>query len=201
MARRHIGCLFAASEVFQNRAILFDSIGHSSRILILIRNGYEMLTVKILAVKIRITVFLRSSKISQFPNPSKHITSLNFLATIQTLILAFPIDNKLNTLTVAIGIRLSIDRLDHIFPSRCLRRFQPFHKIVIHECFILIHGCDIACKIHVAASAIDGKCSAIELETCFILDIDIAARRFDSTIVLTGVRAAKERCAICARRQ
>ena len=161
-----------------------------------------MLTVKVLAVRIiRSTVIPRSSKISQFPNPSKHITSLNFLATIQTLILAFPIDNKLNTLTVAIGIIFSIDQLDHIFPSRCLRRFQPVHKIVIHECFILIHRCDIARKGHATTSSLDRERSAIELETRFILDIDIAARRFDSTIVLTGVRAAKERCAICARRQ
>ena len=63
-----------------------------------------MLTVKVLTIRIRTTVFTRSSTISQFPNLSKHITSLNFLATIQTLILAFPIDNKLNFLTVAIGI-------------------------------------------------------------------------------------------------
>ena len=72
---------------------------------------------------------------------------------------------------------------------------------MIHERFILIHGCDITCKIHVATSSIDGKRSAIELETCFILDIDIATRRFDNTIVLARARAAKERCAICARRQ
>ena len=160
-----------------------------------------MLTVKILAVGIRNTVILRSSKVSQFPNPSKHIASLDFILMRQLLIVFLPTDNKLLALAVAIDIIFSIDRREHIFPSRRLIRFQFCYKIMIHEGFILIHGCNIACKVHVAASTIDGKRSAIELETCFILDIDITARRFDNTIVLTRVRAAKERRAICARRQ
>ena len=81
-----------------------------------------MLTVKVLTIRIRTTVFMRSSKISQFPNLSKHIASPDFLLTIQLLIVVLPIDNKESTLTVAIGIRLSIDQLDHIFPSLSLSR-------------------------------------------------------------------------------
>ena len=146
-------------------------------------------------------ITLRSSKISEFPDLSKHIASPVFLITIQLLIVVLPIDNKESTLTVAIGIRLSIDRLEHIFPSRRLIRVLSCQKIMVHERFVLIHGCDIARKCHIAASAIDRKCSAIELEACFILDIDITARRFDNTIVLARARAAKERRAICARRQ
>ena len=72
---------------------------------------------------------------------------------------------------------------------------------MIHECFILIHGCDIARKGHATTSSIDRERSAIELEARFILDIDIAARRFDNTIVIARARNAKERRAICARRQ
>ena len=204
--RRIRRCLFTASKVLDDRTRNLPGRCHSRRVFILICNGYEMLTVKILAVRIRLTVILRSSKISKFPDLSKHIASPDFLLTIQLLIVVLPIDNKESTLTVAIGIRFSIDRLDHAFPSRCLSRFSPLHKIMVHERFIPIHGCDIARKGYIAnsgiaTSGIDEKRSAIELETCFVLDIDIATRRFDNTIVLTGVRTAKERCAICARRQ
>ena len=159
-----------------------------------------MLAIEFFTIRI-FNIIQPSSNISKFPRLSKHVTGLIFLVRGQALIVALPINNKLNALTAVIGIVLTIHRPEHIFPSRRLIRVLSCQKIMVHERFVLIHGCDIACKIHVAASTIDGKRSAIELETCFILDIDITARRFDNTIVLARVRAAKERRAICARHQ
>ena len=71
--RRIRRCLFTASKVLNDRTRNLPGRCHSRRVFILICNGYEMLTVKILTVRIRLTVILRSSKVSQFPNPSKII--------------------------------------------------------------------------------------------------------------------------------
>ena len=80
-----------------------------------------MLAIEFFAIRI-FNIIQLSSNISKFPRLSKHIASPDFLLTIQLLIVVLPIDNKESTLTVAIGIRLSIDRLDHIFPSLSLSR-------------------------------------------------------------------------------
>ena len=44
------GYIFAAGKILHNIACLLDSIGHSRRVFILIRNGYEMLTIQAPAI-------------------------------------------------------------------------------------------------------------------------------------------------------